>query len=470
MPRFTIKRYEQILTQMISKVVTRSELSDISNSSAWKHVLSAAARQDDEQYYQMLLLLQLFSIDTATGEDLDARAAEIQPATISRNLAVKSSGVIVISRSGTTGNITIPIGTKVKTTDGIVVSTTEVGTITPVSAEQIPGHGTGRDSNLIACVADVAGTSGNVAAHTLVKFVSKPPGVNEVTNVSAFTSGLSKEGDDAFRNRIRAYISSLARSTIEALEQAVLGTIDPNTGATIRFANAVEDPINRGYVTLYIDDGAGTAATYEAVTDENVTYGLAGPPANSAVGGEEVLYLDYRPVNDAVAFTLVSSVNGTLERDVDFYLNTASGQINFVVPLVAAEVITATYTRYTGLIEIGQKVIDGDAADRTNYPGYRAAGVLVWVKPPTVLIQNIAVSLSVREGYTLTAVQAAAKQAIIDYINSLNISEDILISGIITAVKLVAGVQDVIMENPTSNVPILDDQLARTTDSNVSAN
>ena len=59
MPRFTTKRFEQILATMVAKVVTRTDLSDVSDSSVIKQLLAAAAEEDDEQYYQMMLLLQL---------------------------------------------------------------------------------------------------------------------------------------------------------------------------------------------------------------------------------------------------------------------------------------------------------------------------------------------------------------------------------------------------------------------------
>ena len=92
MPKFVPKRHEQILAKMIAKVIARTNLSDVADSSYVKHILAAAARQDDEQYYQMTLLLQLFSIDKATGDDLDARAKDIQPATIIRIPAAKATG------------------------------------------------------------------------------------------------------------------------------------------------------------------------------------------------------------------------------------------------------------------------------------------------------------------------------------------------------------------------------------------
>ena len=469
MPRFRPKRFEQILTSMTAKVVTRTRLSDLSNTSTWKHVLAGAARQDDELYYQMTLLLKLFDINKAEGDDLDERAKEIQPGIVSRVDKAKSSGNVVFYRTGTVGSISIAANQKVATSDGKQYTTTAAGSITATNPAFITGHVTGQDSGLIPAVADEGGVDGNVEAGTIVKLITKPPGVSGVENTLSFAYGLDKESDDSFRNRLTQYILTLARCTPAALENAVLGAEDPDTGATILFAKATEDIVQRGEVTLYIDDGTGSASSTESVTGENVTEGLAGPPADSAVGGEEYLYLNYKPI-DKTTLTLVSSVSGTLTQDVDYYVNEASGQINFITALVASEVITASYTRYTGLIELGQKIVDGDPNDEANYPGYRAAGVRVLVTTPQVLIQAVELSIVVKEGYDVTELETEVQTAVRNYINALGISGDVLVSEIIRRVKSVPGVYDLTMVTPTTNVILLDDQLARTTDANITVN
>lgn len=272
MPRVQIKRYEQIYSQMIARVVARSRLSDIADTSVWKHVVAAASRQDDEQYYQMSLLLQLFSIDKASDDDLDERAKEIQPGVVSRIQATKAYGSVVFSRNGTTGTQVIPIGYRVKTADDVVFLTTEIGEITATSVEQVPGHGVGRDSNEVSVIAEEVGSAGLVAADTITRFVTRPTGVDEVTNLQAIANGgLDKETDDAFRARLKAYIAGLARCNISAIEAGIIGQVDPETGVTLLFAHAREDIVNRGYVTLYVDDGTGSAESVEDVAEAIAT-------------------------------------------------------------------------------------------------------------------------------------------------------------------------------------------------------
>lgn len=534
MPKVQFKRYEQILAQMIAKVVTRTNLSDIADTSAWKHVLAASARQDDEQYYQMALLLQLFSIDSATGDDLDERAKDIQPAVITRIAASKATGNVVFSRAGTSGTVTIPIGTRIKTESGVLFVTTTTGTITPYSAEQISGHGLGRDSNSVSAIAVNPGKDGNASANTIQKFVSKPAGVDEVTNPTAFSKGLDKESDDAFRKRIKDFVSGLARCTVQAMEAGLIGQQDPDTTTTILFAKVIEDQINRGDVTVYVDDGTGTAeaivdaattiaatytwngtttvttgdtsevsagewirldsdgqwfeidsivpntsitvlnpgsdtiptgATQSSKATDIITEGLS--PGGEAVGGEERLFLDFKPIKDDLPFNIATSVQGNLTQGVDYTLNPATGQITFTTALTAGEQVVAGYTYFTGLIAFAQKVIDGDPNDRDNYPGLRAAGVLARAKSPQVQIQAVTAVITVIEGFDQATVVANVAQAVKDFINTLTISEDVIRSKLIAKMISVEGVANVDLIAPSDDVILLDDQMARTQDANI---
>lgn len=546
MPVFQTKRFDQILTQFLAKIVSRTNLSDISDSSVLKHLLAAVARGIDELYYNASLLRDLFDLDRTTGDDLDERAAEIQPGLIFRNAAVKASGNLVFSRAGTVGTTTIPTGTQVSTASGEVFTTTGVGTITAASPEQIAGHGVGRDSNLVGAVANEPGLVGNVASDTIIKFQQKPAGVNEVTNPAAFLHGLDKESDDSFRNRIKQYIAGLARSTVNALESGVLGAQDEDTGATIMFTKAVEDIVDRGEVTIYIDDGTGSAEssavnkgtalagayqwaggvadpTTVLVNDtsdvlvgdfigldangqffeidsinagvsvdvlnpggltlptdagvgtsyknpENLTEGLGGGGGDAAIGGEEYLNLDNVPIKPSVTYRIISSTRGLLVENTHYYLNSASGQVNFIVALVADEYVFGTYTNYTGLIQLAQLIVDGDPDDRATYPGIRAAGILVWVRVPTNMIQNVVANVVIAEGYDDSATEDSVAEAIKSYINGLGISGDVLRAELISRMMSVAGVANVVLTTPTTDVVLLDDQLARTTDLNISIN
>jgi uncharacterized phage protein gp47/JayE len=462
MSLFQTQRYEQILTQMIADVVARSDLSDISDSSVFKHLLAAAARSDDEIYYQMGLLRDLFDLNRASGDDLDARAAEIQPGSITRNTATAATGSIVFSRSSNIGTVNIPIGTKVKTATGVEFETTTTGQITPTSPEQVTGHGVGYDSGSVAVVAVEPAAAGNVATGTIVKLVDKPTGVESVTNLAAATGGSDEETDDVFRSRIKSFLASLPRSTVRAIESALIGQSAYN-GQKILYAKLVEDELEPARATVYVDDGSGTAGTTTSTTGEVMTEGLA--PGDVAVGGEVELYLNSKPV---VLITSISSdVRGVLVEGTDFYANRATGRVTFTPGLNAGEQITAAYTYYTGLIALAQKIIDGDETDPTNYPGYRAAGVYVLAVPPVTQVQSVACTLAVQEGYDDASVKAAVATTINQTINNLGIGDDVLRAVLIRKIMAVQGVFNVVLTTPVTDVAILDNEIARTTSNNI---
>lgn len=463
MPSVVLKRYEQILQNAINIVVARSDLSDLIDSSSVKHVLAAFSREADEIYYQLGLIPDRWNIDTAVGADLDERAGEIQPAVITRQQAAKATGTVVFSRSGTTGTVNIAAGTLVKTSSGVEYVTTAVGTIADTFSS----------SSSVSAIAKVAGVVGNVAPSTIIKFDSKPSGVDSVTNPASFSNGVDKESDDEFRARIKSFIATLARSTVQALE-FIAEQVSISNGQRVAFSHVVEDLIFRGEVTLYIDDGSGTAETVQNITFESVTQGLAGPNPDSAVGGEEFLTLNSKPVKIAVPNTVRSIDNtpyfggrGTLVEGVDYLLEDASGKLKFTPPLVNGEKIEADYTAYTGLIAEVQKVVDGDPTDRVNYPGWRAAGVRVRVTTPQILQQVIEASIVVLEGYSSGTVFADIASVVSDYINTLGISGDVVRNEIIERIMSVPGVYNCTVVQPISDIIILDDQLPRITSGNI---
>jgi uncharacterized phage protein gp47/JayE len=127
------------------------------------------------------------------------------------------------------------------------------------------------------------------------------------------------------------------------------------------------------------------------------------------------------------------------------------------------------------LIAEAQKVIDGDPDDRTTYPGFRAAGTVVSVLPPTVYWQTIEAVVTLVDGYDSTIVTNSVRSAIQAYINGLPINGDVIASEIVAAAQSVAGVFDVgfvVGGVPTSlpNVIIGDGELARASASGITVN
>jgi uncharacterized phage protein gp47/JayE len=79
-------------------------------------------------------------------------------------------------------------------------------------------------------------------------------------------------------------------------------------------------------------------------------------------------------------------------------------------------------------------------------------------------------SLIIEEGYDDATVRTNVRNAIKNYINTLGISGDVIRTALIQKVKSVKGVYDFTLNTPSSNIILLDDQMARTTDANITIN
>ena len=157
----------------------------------------------------------------------------------------------------------------------------------------------------------------------------------------------------------------------------------------------------------------------------------------------------------------------------DLLLNPASGQINFLpaafpTGLAVGDAITYTGTYFTLLIAETQKVIDGDPGDRQNYPGYRAAGVLVRVLTPSIQQLSVVANITVLSGFNQTDIATKVAAAISGYINGLGISGDVILNKLHERAMAIPGMYDIQFTAPTENVVILDNQIPRIIASNIS--
>ena len=303
MPVFRARNRVEILRDMVARVVARSSIAGLTRNSVVYHILAAAADEDAETYFQLARLRDLFSIDRATGSDLDERAREIQPAVVSRQQALYATGNVVFSRPGTTGTIAIPAGTVVAaaspTGGSIRFRTTAAGSILNLASASAP----------VPVTALVAGADGNVVAGTVVQFVTRIPGVTTVTNGAAFSNGRNRESDEDFRARLKAWTRSLARGTVAAVESAVRGARLPD-GARVVFSKVAEDAFTPGVVRVYIDDATGSVESFDSAY-------IAAPDTilAAALGGERRVFTSARPIRDDGSFALfvnaVAQTRGT---------------------------------------------------------------------------------------------------------------------------------------------------------------
>lgn len=109
--------------------------------------------------------------------------------------------------------------------------------------------------------AQIAGTSGNVAAGTITRVTGSPLFDSTITctNAAAAGGGNDAESDPDLRVRARNFWQTLRRGTLGALEQGALNV------ASVRVARANEDP-DTGIVTVVVSDSSGNS-TAQMVAD-----------------------------------------------------------------------------------------------------------------------------------------------------------------------------------------------------------
>jgi uncharacterized phage protein gp47/JayE len=94
---FIPRTYDTILADMIAHVRANTTLTDFNVGSVIRTILEAAALEDDEQYFQMVQLLDAFSYQTATGTELDERAADFN---VTRLSAAEAVGQVRFQNGG----------------------------------------------------------------------------------------------------------------------------------------------------------------------------------------------------------------------------------------------------------------------------------------------------------------------------------------------------------------------------------
>lgn len=323
---FVPRSFDTILADMVAHVRATTSLTDFNVGSVIRTILEAAALEDDEQYYQMVQLLDAFSYQTATGTELDERAADFN---ITRLTAAESTGKVRFQNgnldtdflqfsvsSGATSitltdsddfpisgyPYTVRVGEGAATTEDVTVSnnntTTNVLTVSATTnahsigarvslvtgasdvdipsgtSVQVPTSGNSNpivfqttelatisagdyESGLADIIASQAGSEGNVGASRITQFTGSAPFAGAlVTNPSATGGGRDRETDPELRDRLRLRLQELAKGTPQAVEGAVIGLEDDQTGQRVVTSQLLEDWEDNEH-SLYIDDGTG---------------------------------------------------------------------------------------------------------------------------------------------------------------------------------------------------------------------
>jgi len=189
------------------------------------------------------------TLDGAQGDALDRWVFDRYGEKVPRKKAAASRVTITLARpSGLFGGFTYGSGSRITTPGGVQFDT---------QADAVFSGGSVGPVTVLAKAAN-AGTAGNVGANTITRFVTQPlDNTLTITNAEPAAGGDTTETDTAYRARARAYLLSLAKGTLPAIE------FGAKTVPGIRQATAIEELNNLGVLTgrvfLYVADANGQA-------------------------------------------------------------------------------------------------------------------------------------------------------------------------------------------------------------------
>ena len=248
--------------------------------------LRAVAKEFAIAYNEMKIIEDNYSLDTATGEYLDAKALDYG---MERRYARATWGMVTFTGSD---GVAVPSDTIVGAPDYGVQFVT-VGDVTIIG---------GTATAEVQCT--TIGTSGNVPAGSITQLITSIPGVASVINDDDFTGGTDRESDDSFRERIYFKIRNPATSG--------------NKNHYIQWATEVSGVGKVKVFSLW--NGPGTVKV--SILDSN------GDPATDELIEEVQLYIDPEPQqegNGEAPVGALVTVSTAKEKKVDVAATVAFG-------------------------------------------------------------------------------------------------------------------------------------------------
>jgi uncharacterized phage protein gp47/JayE len=370
------------------------------------------------------------------------------------------------------------------------------------------------------------GSEYNVAAGKVVYKISPFPGITSIYNYETFTDGLPEETDDIFRTRVQeaseltnvATVSAIRNnvlslpaiktcSIIDMPEKETLGETHIYNDGTAKFRLMNLSPIAGSIIVYDISRSNVLTDLDGGIDDDDMVITLTDSSSFPDYGivkiDDELIYYDSKDdgTNTLNVGTLLDGTttgrahNGTTaaahlnEADVNLlsYIEDTDFELNdyFEVEFKGIDdptnedVLLCDYlyeavgffnvyvTGLEGELTASQLETVDDLVD-----SIRSAGIQYEVLQPDYVSISSTIDITLEDGYLLSDVDVDIKTAVSEYINSLDIGYNVLLSKIIQAVFTIEGVSDVeitaiakdaVPVSPVANVTVGDDEKAVST-------
>lgn len=311
----------------------------------------------DTQFKAMSIQLNQALVKASGGFKSQFEQIPFQAFDYERKDALYSGGTVVFSRpTADLVDLTIPIGTIVGTSTGLLYTTQNEVTI-------LSGN---TDSGAATITANLPGEKYDVQAGVINIINSSVPGVSSVTNNTGTSGGRDKETNAEYFTRFQNFILGLDGCSRYGIFTAAVTT------STIQSAYVQDHfPPDSGIYnfTVYVDDGSGAVPSTKLDEIYLKIYGNDSYDSQGyAAAGINFRVLTAGRVNIEVVYTIQIDLNSTNATTIT---TTVSNAItNYINSLwVGSDVLISEVNRLikgiSGILNVTNLTLNGSAADVT---------------------------------------------------------------------------------------------------------
>lgn len=436
---------------------TQTSITDFNTGSAISTVLNTVARSSSDLYANLEDLYTASFISTATGTDLDARAADFL---IFRKQATAATVPLTFFTNTFNPNpVTIPAGSQATTIPSpvatlITYSTTSTVVFNPIVSNEQHVYTV---NNQFLCNNNVFQNSYALGARVVAAITS----VTGIVNGQPYTFNVG--------------VDCILDNTCDANQSLITWIGEPVSESTPLEVT----PLN---VPIAPDDGTVFEVSYNALSIDvpaqatntgsvyRVTPFQISVPVNLPTGMDGVTnYVASEGGDDAES-------DASLRQDVRNFLSSIGGptvpaiiaKVNTVSGVASSEVIEPNPPQ--GFVTVIPDDGTGHASAQTIFavlatlngtpaaPGIRPAGIMYSVIPPVVSVVNITAFVKLAPGTLLSTVQQNANTALTAYFDTLTAGSTVVRVKIASAISDVGGVTNLNLDNlliQTNDIPPL---------------
>jgi uncharacterized phage protein gp47/JayE len=345
-----LQTFQQFVNNYIAAgQAVNASLTDVSSNSTFLAFAEATADNAQSLQYTAQQVLSVTRLATSVGSDCDSFGQQFG---FYRLQPTYASGQVTLSRDSATTLGFAPIGAQVQSADGTLTYQIVLDTTNTAYSPALNGYvlyaGTLSVNVPVQCL--TAGVSGNAGQGIISVLATNLEGIDNVTNISAFTNASPNESDASFKSRFVLFIASLYLGTVPAIEYAIQ-SYNQNLTQYVLDAMDLNGNILPATVTVYIDDGSGytPSSTVQAVNALLPNVRSAGIA-----------------VNVYAATNVPANISGNITFNSGVDANAALAAINAAVPVIVNALPVGTQLTFYSIPAIIYNAAVGQIAALEN--------------------------------------------------------------------------------------------------------